>query len=468
MKTIAEQLAEFEATRVAKAARMEEIMNAAAEKGETLDAEQTEEYDGLNAELKSIDAHLGRLRDLEKAKALGAKAVSARIPAGTTEAAADQPARTSFAQVRANPKLEPGVKFARVARCIALGKGSYSDAIRVAEGRYPDDKEVNDVLKAAVVAGSNVSGNWAANLFGADTNVFADFVEYLRPKTILGKFGTGGIPSLRNVPFNVPLIGQTGAGAGFWVGEGKAKPLTAFDFSRTTLTPLKVANIAVLTMESIRDSSPKSDVIIRDQLAAALQARLDTDFIDPAKTASAGVSPASITNGATAIAATGTGDADDVRLDIRALFNQFDLADNDNDDAVLIMSTKNARALGQMVNALGQPEFPGISRSGGELQQVPVIVSRYAGTNVVLLNASDIYLGDEGGVAVDISTEASLEMSDAPAQSALTGSGASMVSMFQTNSIALRAERTINWKRRRTVSVAYLTGAAWGGAVPLS
>jgi hypothetical protein len=104
--------------------------------------------------------------------------------------------------------------------------------------------------------------------------------------------------------------------------------------------------------------------------------------------------------------------------------------------------------------------------TGGTLEGLPVIVSDYAGTNVVLVNASDIYLGDDGGVSIDISREASLEMLDSGlTQNALTGTGASLVSMFQLNAVALRAERTINWKRRRTSAVAYLTSAGWGGAV---
>jgi hypothetical protein len=104
---------------------------------------------------------------------------------------------------------------------------------------------------------------------------------------------------------------------------------------------------------------------------------------------------------------------------------------------------------------------------GGTLMGLPVIASQYVGSNVVLVNASDIYLGDEGGVMVDMSREASLEMLDGGfTQNAPTG--ASLVSMFQNNLVALRAERTINWSRRRTSAVAYLTGVAWGGAVNAS
>ena len=79
--------------------------------------------------------------------------------------------------------------------------------------------------------------------------------------TIIGKFGQNGVPALRAVPFRKPLILGTGGGAGFWVGEAKPKPMTAFDFDRSTLSPLKCATIAVLSMENIRDSSPASDSI---------------------------------------------------------------------------------------------------------------------------------------------------------------------------------------------------------------
>jgi hypothetical protein len=39
-------------------------------------------------------------------------------------------------------------------------------------------------------------------------SVMDGFIEFLRPRTIVGKFGTGGVPSLRRVPFNVRVSGQ--------------------------------------------------------------------------------------------------------------------------------------------------------------------------------------------------------------------------------------------------------------------
>ncbi|UHD44921.1 phage major capsid protein [Aureimonas altamirensis] len=457
---IAEQIAAFEAKRAANAKAMQAIVAKAADEGATLDAEQQAEFDGLSADNDAIDDHLKRLRALEKA--LGASAKPVGEPANQAEGAQT---RSASGVVKA-PKPDAGIRFARVAKCIGLSKGLNREAVAIAEERYKADPIVAAVLKAAVSAGNTGNSAWAGALVGEESNVFADFVEFLRPQTILGKFGVGGVPSLRRVPFRVPLIGQTSGGAGYWVGEGAAKPLTSFDFSRITLGPLKVANIAVLTMEVLRDSSPAADGIVRDQLAAALRERLDIDFINPAKAAVADVSPASILNGVAPIASSGT-DADAVRADLRALFGAFIAANNAPTAGVFVMEATTALALSLMTNPLGQPEFPGLTMNGGTLSGLPVIVSEYVPNGVVaLVNASDIYLADDGDVSVDMSTEASLQMDTAPTNNSVTPTATQLVSMFQTNSAAFRAERTVNWARRRAAAVAYLTGVAWGTPAP--
>lgn len=477
MSKYAEQIAAYEAKRAALVGSMEAIMSKAAEEGSTLDAEQQDEYDGFAADIEAVDAHLKRLRTMEAAVA--AKATPA--VGGDSREAGES--RGGSVVVKRQPKLEPGIEFARLVKCLGMAKGSISDATRIAESRYGADSNAVGTLKktfesgrssigierAAVTAGSTLSGSWAEDLVLDEGGAFADFVEYLRPQTILGRFGNDGIPALRRVPFRVALGAQTGGGAGYWVGEGAAKPLTSFDFSKTTLEPLKAANIAVLTEEVIRDSSAAAEQLVRDALRDALVERIDTDFIDPANAGQSGVKPASITNGAAAIAASGTGDADDVRLDIRSVLQKYIDANNRATSGVLIMRSGTALALGMMTNALGQSEFSGIGMNGGALQAIPVITSEYVPDGiVVMVNASDVYFADEGGIQVDLSREASLVMADNPTMNSTTPTPAQMVSMFQTNSVAFRAERTLNWARRRAEAVAYLTGVAWGGAVNAS
>ena len=462
MATYAEQIGAFEAKHAANVAIMKSLMDAASEKGETLDAEAQDQFDELQSENEAVEKHLSRLRQMEKMAAAGAKPVDG----SSAKAASESRDPTVPATVKAAEKLEKGIGFARLAKVKALAKLDGESVRTVAKELYGEQSSIYGlVVKAPVPAGTTNEGNWAADLVGEGTNVIADFVEFLRPRTILGRFGQNGVPGLRNVPFNVPLVGQTEGGEGYWVGEGKAKPLTRFGFDRNILDIYKVANIAVVTEELLRRSSPAAEALIRDSLASAIAARLDTDFINPAKAAVAGVSPASITNGLTPVASTG-GDADAIRADIRALMATFIAANNAPTTGVWIMGSTTALALSMMANPLGQPEFGGISMTGGTFNGMPVIVSDYipSGT-VVLANASDIYLADEGGIQVDMSREASLEMADNPAHNSDTPTGAtSLVSLWQTNSVGFRVERFINWSKRRPSAVAMITGATWGTA----
>ncbi len=467
MKTIQEQITALEAKRAAHQARMEEIQTKAVDENRTKDDAEKEEFRTLRDELGQIDEELKDLRDLEKSKIGAAKPVAAK----TVEEGTGLRDVRSAVKVKA-PKPEGGIEFARLAKAKAIAyletaKGNNISASAVAKQFWGEQSDVFAILsKATVVAGSSLSGNWAEDLVGDETAVYADFIEYLRPMTIVGKFGAGNVPGLRNVPFRTPLIGQTGGGQAYWVGEGKPKPLTAFDFERRTLDELKVATITVVTEELIRKASPSADAILRDALAAAVAERIDVDFINPAKSASAGVSPASITNGVSAIASTGN-DADAIREDIRALWGTFIAANNTPTTAVYVMSSMTALALSLLRNPLGQREFDGITMNGGMLDGVPVITSEYfapvsAGGFVALVNASDIYFADEGGVMVDVSREASLQMLDNPTNASSDGTATSMVSMWQTNSVAFRAERILNWAKRRTSAVAVLDEVNWG------
>ena len=468
MATYAEQIAAFEAARETRVSRLKALADASNEKGETFDAEAREEVDTLKAEVKSLNQQIADLKEIEAMVGASAKAVDG----SSAKAAADSRGGAVPAKVKAAERLDPGIAVARIARAKAVATVKGMTQREAAASLYGESSSTyGHFAKAAVAPALTTTDAWAGNLVGDETSVFADFVEYLRPQTILGRFGANGVPNLRNVGFRLPLIGQTSGGAGYWVGEGQAKPLTKFDFSRTTLEPLKVANIAVASKEVLDYSNPSADAIIRDSLVDALRERLDIDFIDPSKVAVAGVSPASITNAATPIRSTGS-TADNVRADIRALFGAFIAANNAPTSGVWIMSATTALALSLMLNPLGQPEFPGISMTGGTLFGLPVIVSEHVptvtgstdpaddGAYVVLVNAQDIYLGDEGGFSVDFSREASLQMDDAPSNP--TTGATVLVSLWQRNLVGFLAERTINWAARRASSVQVLSAVNWG------
>lgn len=471
--TLAERIAALTATRQEKATRMEAIMEKAAAEGRSTDAAEAEEFDNLQTEVATLD------KDIARQKALEAITVAKATPVvgNTTENAT---ATRLGVQVKSTQKLDPGIEFARYAICKLAAKGNPQMAVQIAQNRYADDERIVKALqleatgmsmgalmeqKAAIGAGTTTGTTWAAPLVDYQ-NFTGDFVEYLRPRTIIGQFGAGNVPSLNRIPFNVRIAGQTSGGAAQWVGEGAPKPLTSFDFTATELRWAKVAAISVLTNELIRFSSPSAEALVRDGLAGAVIERIDTDFILPTKAAVANVSPASITNGAPNFASSGN-TAANIRADLLRLWQVFIAARNTPRNAVYIMNSSVALGLSLMMNPLGQQEFPGITMNGGTFMGVPVVISDYvpyttAGSIVVLVNASDIWLADDGQVTVDASQEASLQMDTAPTVNSATPTAIAMVSMFQTNSTAFRAERYINWARRRTSGVAYITGVNWG------
>jgi HK97 family phage major capsid protein len=461
VKTISEQIADLENTRAAKLAEANTLMGKSIAVGETTNEADAQAVDGLHADIGLIDKDLQRLKTQEK---LMPKApVDPTAGANPANAAAAR-GGSSTITTKDNRIVGKGLAVAQMAKCLYLSQGNTFGALTLAEQNKHLDPRVPLLLKAAVAAGTTASDAWAGALVGDETSAYADFVEFLRPATIIGRFGAGNVPSLMRVPFRTPLIGQTSGGAGYWVGEGNAKPVTKFDFARTTLLPLKVANIAVLTEEVLRDSSPAADGLVRDGLVAALRERLDLDFIDPAKTAVSDVSPASVTNGVAAVVSSGT-DADAVRADVRAVFQKYIDANNAPTGGVWIMSATTALALSLMVNPLGQVEFPGISMNGGTFAGLPVLVTEYvptvtAGSLVILVNASDVYMGDEGGFALDLSREASVQMDNAPDNP--SSASTVMVSLWQRNLVGFRAERTINWKKRRPEAVQYISNVRWG------
>jgi HK97 family phage prohead protease len=474
-RTIAEQISAFETQRVGKTARMDEIQQAAIAESRSKNEGERDEFDTLSRDIDQIDEELKDLRRMEAIKA--AAAVPVRAVATPAEGAAQRgiPVHSSIV-VRAPPKLEPGVEFARIVKVTALAmKNPRWRETEIAAAMYGSDSEVAAYFKAAVPGGTSLSPNWASNLISPEGAAAAAFLEYLRPATILGKFGQGGVPSLNEVPFRAPLVSETGAGAAWWVGEGAAKPVTQGAFARTNLPPTKLANICVLSMELVRDSSPKADVVIRNMLRAAIVQEQDYAFISPANSGTTNIKPASITNGADTVASSGD-DTAAIILDIRSLFAKFTAANNPPSSGVWIMSSKSASALSMMQNALSQPSFPTVSMTGGSLSGMPIIVSDVigrAGPNsqtavpeiVVLVNARDIFMAQDDGIQIDQSDQVSLQMDDAPTMTSATPTGTSVVSMWQTNSIAIRAEHAIGWMKGRTSGVTYLTGVGWGGDV---
>jgi HK97 family phage major capsid protein/HK97 family phage prohead protease len=465
-KTLAETISAFEATRAAKAAARDDMMEKSAESGETLDAAQTEEYDGLVAEIAAIDAHLKRLNDLEASNKSRAAPVNG---ANRDEAAASRAANgngASFPRVSVKaPDVDPTMGFTRYVLAMARAHGNRLEALEIAKSNERWQHETPDVeiaLKVPVPPGTTTDTVWAGPLVNYQILVSA-FAEYLRPLSIIGR-----VPGLTRVPFKVRVPRQTAGATVNWVGEAAPKPLTSLAFDSITLDFTKIAGIIPLTEELIRSSSPSAETLVRNDLAAAIVQFMDSYFVDPSKAAT-GISPASITNGVTALTPTGTTGAA-LMSDINRLIGQFLTNNLSLATAVFITTQQVGARVGSLLNSFGQPMFPTTNAQGGTLLGIPVVTSENVpsttgspteGYPIILVKADDILLADDGQVTIDASREATLQMETAP-DSPATASTV-MQSLWQQNMVAIKAERFINWTKRRSTAVSYLSNAVYTG-----
>lgn len=439
--TIQEQITQWENSRAAKDARMVELMNTAAATSSTLDEKASEEYDGLAAEVKNIDIHLVRLNAAEAANRARAVPITAASPADASVQRGGVPVLTVKANV---PK---GTGFIRLCQAMAVSHGNKMEAVEYAKRWKDSTPEVEMILKAAVAAGTTTDATWAGPL--APLRPLQDeFLEFLRPATIIGR-----IPNLHQVPFNVSIPSQTGGGSYSWVGQGAPKPVGKLQFGTATVGITKAAGIIVITEELARNSTPSAEETIRKDMVAGIAYFLDVEFTDPAKAPVANVSPGSVTNGITPITSAGTTPANG-RTDVAAMIGAMTAAGLSATQATLLMSESNAAALSNALNPLGQPLFPGLSIEGGKALGVNVVTSQAVSSNVILLHGPSILIADDGGVTIDVSREASVQMDSAP----MNPPDATVVlqSLWQLNLVGLRAERFINWKRVRAGSVQYV------------
>jgi HK97 family phage major capsid protein/HK97 family phage prohead protease len=446
MQTIQEQISHWTGVRGPLLQRMTDMMSG---RTTTLDGNEAKTYDDLAGQLSGCDDQLRRLSVLEKANMAAAAPIVTK--AGDV--------RTPTIQVR-SAELPKGHLFVRSLMCLARAKGDGYQALQYAR-QFDSTPEVELWVKAAVAPGSTTDPAWAGVLAQV-SNITGEFIDLLRPATILGQMPTGGANGLRKVPFNVTVPAQTAGGSYGWVGQGAPKPVTKLAFGTTALGIAKAAGIIIITDELAKLSTPAAEELVRNDMIKGIAQFLDQQFIDPAIAEVPNISPASITNGIAPIASTG-----DAVADLHAIISAFATANVSLGSLTLIMSETNAFTLGwQRDPVSGARLFPGIGVKGGNAEGFNVITSNTANGWVIGVAAPYILYADDGQVTVDVSKEASVQMDSAP----MNPPDATVVmrSLWQENLVGLRAERYVNWKRITPNAVKFVSGATYTPSLMLN
>src|SRR5690606_27343482 len=284
-KTIQEHLDGLKATRDALVKRNEEILQKSMDEDRSRNTAEVSETDDNDAKIKSLDA------DIQFASKQLSRAAEAATPAADqAKAHSDATARSGveFATAKTAEKLEPGIAAASYAMCPVKAKGNPQVAFNLAQKYYPQTEAVVQTLKAVaegadlpemrkqvamgvinkatVPAGTTTGATWAAPLVYQDT-WSGDFVEYLRPRTLIGQ------SAFRPIQDNVREAAASTGGTAYWGGEGRGRRGAQFGFDDGPSAFTKVAARAAITQELARFSDPSAEAIVRDMLAAAVIAR---------------------------------------------------------------------------------------------------------------------------------------------------------------------------------------------------
>lgn len=442
-----ELLAKLNQQRVEKMAAASKLHETVTAEGRTFSEDEQKQFDLYTSAVESIDKQIKSTEQMERLGAGGAQGVPGDGQTGQTgQGAVNIKAPGSVQVVRNLPK---GAAFTRYAMILAASKGNLMQAAETAKMYADSTPEVERVLRAAVAAGTTTDSAWAEPLVDYKT-MSSEFIELLRPETILGRMlGT------RAVPFNVRIPRQTAGSSVGWVGEGNPKPVSKLGFETVTMPETKIAGIVVITMELARFSSPAAEELVRRDMIETIAAYTDAQFINPGIAGSAGVNPASITNGGGASASSGTTLAQ-IETDLKLARQSLTNANISLQGAYWVMSPGTRMHLAEMRTAQDVLAFPGVE--GGMLKGLPIIDSNGVGTYdqdgvgagaaagyIALVSAPNVLLADDGQVMLDSSSEASISMTD-------DGSGTTMTSLWQRNMLGLRAERMMHWLRRRAAT----------------
>lgn len=436
-------LKELQEERAQKFSRMEELVKSI--EASTVTTEEQDEYDSLEGEVSALDNEI-RVAKMHSMKAATAKPVENRGP-------------TVFARKQDPDDKFAGQSFTRIQIAKALAMSHGENPIAIAQQRWgKTHPKLVEHMKALVPGGGTGSGEWGAELAQTDARFTGDFIEYLYGQTVFDQLG------LRSIPARVKVKGQDGAFTGYWVGESKPIPASAGSYSDVDLTPLKVAGLAVISMELLEDSQPSAEMLVRDGLVEASSQRVDTTFLS-ASAASAGVSPAGILNGLSPLVPSGT-DLAAVRADFQALIYPF-VQGKMGTGITLVMNPATALALSFMYGTLDQRAFPEINQTGGSLNGMRVVVGdNVTPGDVIAIRTSDVWRIGDSGIRISMSREATIEQRDDPTGATDTPVGvttAGLTSMFQEESIAFKVVRRINFQKRRSNAVQYLSNVEWGG-----
>lgn len=308
------------------------------------------------------------------------------------------------------------------------------------------------VQKATVAIGTTFDSQFAGPLVGITTLV-QSFFRSLRNISLTDMLLEYAMPVKPNVHFAV----TTAVGAGNSAAEATWTPVTKVGFASEETTPSKALALVACSEDLLRMGGELAQNYLSAELRNAVA--LATDIV------SVGI----LTAGLSPIASTG-----DARKDLRKALEAIDLSQWSK--PCVFVSPTMLKEMANMGDDTNPPVFPDLMLpNGGTISGMPCAgidaLAGYAGFGspasdlMIVADAAQI-AGDAGTLDFLPSSEASILMNSAPSVTSPEDepAGAELVSMFQTNSVALRLTRWFNLSRSRSTAVAVVKGCSYAVA----
>jgi HK97 family phage major capsid protein len=251
------------------------------------------------------------------------------------------------------------------------------------------------------------------------------------------------------VPLHVTFALTTADATAAAAGEGAAKRVSSISFGRGTLAARKAATLIAVSEELLRFNSAVG--LIENSLRAGIADAVDSIFLS------------TLISGTTPIASTGA-TAAAVLHDIRLLLDAATVTGNSKFH-LIVSPTTSARLATMTTATIGGLAFPQMTPTGGTIGGIAVHASDQLVNTALLIDAAQLVAAVDP-VEIRVSQNASVQMDSAPSQTIASGSPAApvastVVSMYQTDSVAMICERRFGFALTRPSAAQSLSGVAW-------
>lgn len=313
--------------------------------------------------------------------------------------------------------------------------------------------------KGAIAAGTAHAAGWASEMQDFQT-LASEWLIATSAKSFIGQL------PYRRVPFLTRTLTTIAPEADF-VGTGKAIPMAMLNLADSlTLTRTTVGTIAAVSNELLDTWQPGTRENLDAVLTLSLIRGMDAAALDPDRAAVAGERPASLLNGVAPIALLGA-TVSAVLGQVQDMLEALVDGGSDLDSAMFVMHPYEAIRLSSLVTTEGALAFPQLSAVGGSVLGIPAVVSVGAGRSgspservFAVVDGAQIAVADEGGISINTSRVADINMVDTSTMNSNDGTPTTVVSMFQTETTGIKLIRTINWERLTDSAVAWCSVTA--------